>query len=51
MRKPRPICKICGKEISSANCGFPKQKKSVVVISESAEELLEKRCRQKGMII
>lgn len=53
MNKPRPLCLVCGKPISAANCGFPKKPRAEIKLTEEADRILalEQRLREKGWIL
>jgi len=53
MKKPRPLCLVCGKPISTENCGVEKKAKSIELKIDEAEleTALAKRLKDKGIIL
>ena len=54
-KKPRPLCLVCGKPISAANCGFPKRDAAppvppLVIDVETLQRELEIKLRERGVI-
>jgi len=53
--KPRPLCLVCGKSISTKNCGFEKREREtltspLVINVEDLQHELEVALRERGVI-